>query len=163
MKVTEQSLHQLPPSDNHRVIPEKLRNGRARHDADGTACAKRDSAMPISIAHEGDNLFRLDIRGTLRLVEFETCQERLIAEMARTGPSRLLFVLKEFKGWEPDAGWSDLSFYVKHGDKIERIAIVGPERWRSEALMFAAADLRKAPVEFFAEGNVAEARAWLTS
>ena len=60
-------------------------------------------------------------------------------------------------------GWSDLSFYVKHGDKIERIAIVGPERWRSEALMFAAADLRKAPVEFFAEGDVAEARAWLTS
>ena len=83
--------------------------------------------------------------------------------MARTGPSRLLFVLEEFKGWEPDAGWSDLSFYVKHGDRSSASRIVGPERWRSEALMFAAADLRKAPVEFFAEGAVAEARAWLTS
>ena len=119
--------------------------------------------MPISMEHEGNNVFRLDVRGTLRLVEFETCQERLIAEMTRIGPIRLLFVLEEFEGWEPHAGWSDLSFYVKHGDKIERIAIVGPERWRSEALMFAAADLRKAPVEFFAEGDVAEARAWLTS
>ena len=119
--------------------------------------------MPISMEHEGDNVFRLDIRGTLRLAEFETCQERLIAEMTRTGPIRLLFVLAGFEGWEPHAGWSDLSFYVKHGDRIERIAIVGPERWRSEALMFAAADLRKAPVEFFLEGAVAEARAWLTS
>ena len=119
--------------------------------------------MPISIEHEGDNVFRLDMRGTLRLVDFETCQERLLTEMRRTGTSRLLFVLDGFDGWEPHAGWSDLSFYVTHGDKIERIAIVGPERWRSEALMFAAADLRKAPVEFFLEGAVTEARAWLTS
>ena len=111
----------------------------------------------------GGNVFRLDVGGTLRLVELERCQERLVAEMARTGPSRLLFVLKGFEGWERDPRWNDLSFYVRHGDKIERIAIVGPERWRSEALMFAAADLRKAPVEFFLDGAVTEARAWLTS
>ena len=36
--------------------------------------------MPISMEHEGDNLFRLDIRGTLRLAELDTCQEPLIAE-----------------------------------------------------------------------------------
>ena len=66
------------------------------------------------------------------------------------------------KGGTP-ARWNDLSFYVKHGDTIERIAIVGPERWRSETLMFAGADLRRAPVGFFAEGAVAEARAWLSA
>jgi hypothetical protein len=51
--------------------------------------------------HEGDNLFRLDIRGTLRLAELETCQERLIAEMRRTGTSRLLFVLEASKSPKP--------------------------------------------------------------
>ena len=56
-----------------------------------------------------------------------------------------------------------MTFYVKHGDSIERIAIVGDERWRGEALMFAAADLRRAPVEFFAESALAEARAWLSA
>ena len=60
--------------------------------------------MPISMEHEGDNVFRLDIRGTLRLVEFETCQERLLAEMRPTGTSRLLFVLEGFEGWEPTPG-----------------------------------------------------------
>ena len=59
--------------------------------------------------------------------------------------------------------WNDMSFYVKHGDSIERIAIVGDERWRGEALMFAAADLRKGPVEFFSQPAVAEARAWLVA
>lgn len=119
--------------------------------------------MPISLEHERDNLFRLDMRGTLRHAEFAECQARLAEAIARDGPSRLLVILDGFEGWETHAGWSDLSFYVKHGDAIERIAIVGPERWRSETLMFAAADLRRAPVQFFVEGSEAEARAWLTS
>jgi stage II sporulation SpoAA-like protein len=50
-----------------------------------------------------------------------------------------------------------------HGDRIERIAIVRPERWRNEALMFAGADLRKAPVEFFGEKALANARTWLSA
>jgi hypothetical protein len=51
---------------------------------------------------------------------------------------------------------------VTYGDAIERIAIVGDERWRDLALMFAAADLRKAPVEYFAPDAIAEARGWLS-
>jgi hypothetical protein len=119
--------------------------------------------MPISLEHEADNVFRLDVRGLLGQAELEQSQQRLAAEMARGGPARLLFVLDGFEGWDPEARWNDLSFYVKHGDTIERIAIVGPERWRSETLMFAGADLRRAPVGFFVEGAVGEARAWLTA
>ena len=48
-------------------------------------------------------------------------------------------------------------------DAIQRIAIVGNERWRAEMLMFAAADLRRAPVEFFPEGELTKARAWLSA
>jgi SpoIIAA-like len=119
--------------------------------------------MPISMEHERDNVFRLDVRGILGQAELEESQKRLIAEMPRTGSVRLLFVLDGFEGWDPQARWNDLSFYVRHGDTIERIAIVGPERWRSETLMFAGADLRRAPVGFFVEGAVTEARAWLTA
>jgi hypothetical protein len=83
--------------------------------------------------------------------------------MRRVGAIRLLFVLDAFEGWEPHEGWSDLSFYVKHGDAIERIAIVGDERWKDEALMFASADLRKAPVEFFRTERLAGANDWLSA
>jgi hypothetical protein len=72
-------------------------------------------------------------------------------------------VLKAFEGWESNEDWNNLAFYVQHGDAIERIAIVGQERWRDLALMFAAADLRKGPVEFFPETSLAQARAWLSA
>ena len=74
-----------------------------------------------------------------------------------------MFVLDQFEGWDARDNWSDLSFYARHGQTIERIAIVGDERWRSEALMFAGADLRNAPVEFFPAPAVTDARAWLTA
>jgi hypothetical protein len=118
--------------------------------------------MPITMSHEHDNVYRVEIRGTLRKADLDECQNRLAAEIKRDRPARLLFLLDEFEGWEPNANWSDLSFYVKHGDSIQRIAIVGDERWRSQTLMFAGADLRTAPVEFFPEGSVDEARAWLS-
>jgi hypothetical protein len=119
--------------------------------------------MPMFVHHERDNIYRVVVRGTLRKGDLERSQDQLLGEMARTGPVRLLFVLDGFDGWESGTGWNDLSFYVTHGDRIERIAIVGPERWRSETLMFAGADLRKAPVEFFHENADADARTWLSS
>jgi SpoIIAA-like len=121
--------------------------------------------MPMAMTQEAGNIFRLDMRGTLRKADLDRCQASLAAEMRRLGPVRLLFVLDRFEGWEPSDNWSDLTFYATYGDTIDRIAIVGDERWRSEALMFAGADLRRAPVEFFpgSSGADAAARAWLTA
>ena len=119
--------------------------------------------MAITMQHERDNIYRLEVSGLLKKADMDQWQDALIVEMARIGPVRLLFLLKGFDGWERNADWSDLTFYVKHGDKIERIAIVGDERWRSEALMFAGADLRRAPVEFFGEKALGNARTWLSS
>jgi SpoIIAA-like len=119
--------------------------------------------MPISMQHEGDNVYRVELAGTLQQRDFNRCQEEVVREIERIGPVRLLFVLRQFDGWERSGGWNDLSFYISHGDLIERIAIVGPARWRDESMMFAAADLRRAPVEFFPESALADARAWLAS
>jgi hypothetical protein len=118
--------------------------------------------MSIELHHEHDNVFRLDLSGLLRQQEFERSQQQVLGEALRGGPVRLLFVLQDFDGWDSGDDWRDLSFYVKHGSAIERIAIVGPERWRDLTLMFAAADMRQAPVEFFPTGEIAEARTWLS-
>jgi hypothetical protein len=119
--------------------------------------------MPISMQHERDNIYRFDVTGVLKKSDLEASERLLAAEMGRVGSTRLLFVLKDFGGWETNPNWGDLTFYVKHGESIERIAIVGDERWRDGALMFASADLRKAPVEFFSASALAEARAWLSA
>ncbi len=119
--------------------------------------------MTIAMKQEQDNVFRLDVHGMLRKADFDQCQSRLVDEIERWGRIRLLFVLDRFEGWEPKDRWNDLTFYAKHGSAIERIAIVGDERWRNETLMFAGADLREGPVEFFATDSIADARTWLTS
>jgi stage II sporulation SpoAA-like protein len=119
--------------------------------------------MPVALRHEHGNIYGLEIRGTLRRADFAECERMLATEIERIGPVRLLVLLEGFQGWEAPANWNDLTFYVKHGDSIERIAIVGDERWRSEALMFASADLRRGPVEFFITKAIADARAWLAA
>ena len=119
--------------------------------------------MPIAMQHERDNIYRMEVSGVLKKSDLDRCQAMLAAEMSRIGTTRLLFILNGFEGWEANPNWGDLTFYVRHGDSIERIAIVGDERWRGEALMFASADLRRAPVEFFAENEIGDARAWLAA
>jgi hypothetical protein len=119
--------------------------------------------MATSLEHERDNIYRLEVAGVLRMADLLESGALLSAEIGRIGPVRLLVVLEAFAGWDPQGPWNDLSFYVKHGDSIERIAIVGDDRWRSEAMMFAAAGLRKAPVEFFPGNDLAKARAWLST
>jgi hypothetical protein len=120
--------------------------------------------MPITLQHESANFYRLEMSGWLSKPEFDRCSESLATEIRRIGPVRLLVVLSQFEGWEQNPNWGDLSFFVAQGDSIDRIAIVGDERWRGETLMFASADLRRAPVEFFSSPNaLVEARAWLAA
>ncbi len=121
--------------------------------------------MPIALEQETDRVFRIEMRGLLRKADLDRCQSRLATEMSRLAPVRLLFVLDGFEAGSRETTGATLTFYAKYSDCIDRIAIVGDERWRSEALMFAGADLRRAPVEFFA-GSASDdsaARAWLTA
>jgi len=117
--------------------------------------------VPLSMTSERDGVYRLDVSGLLRKAEFDRWQASLAREMDRAATVKLLVVLNRFEGWDANDNWSDLSFYATHGDKIARIAIVGDERWRGQMLMFAVADLRKAPVEYFGAHAIADARAWL--
>jgi hypothetical protein len=117
--------------------------------------------MPAGLQHDHDNVFRIDIQGTLHKHDLDRCGQEIAGEIVRFGRVRLLIVLDRFDGWDAMDNWKDLTFYVRYGDAIDRIAIVGDERWRSLALMFANADLRRGPVEYFTSDAVAEARTWL--
>ena len=117
--------------------------------------------MPIAVVHETGNVYRLEIGGRLTRTELAACESELAGALQAGGTARLLCVANGFVGWDGD-GWQNLSFYVAHGDAIDRIAVVADERWRDELLMFAAAGLRRAPVEFFSAHDVARARAWLS-
>ena len=86
--------------------------------------------MPIDLTPGGDRVFELEIRGILAKADIDRVQAQLVDEIERDGPVRILFVLDQFEGWAPHENWHDLTFYVKYGALIERIAIVGDEKWR---------------------------------
>ena len=115
----------------------------------------------LTLTHEGDDVYRVDLTGVLRKADFDRSSAAIAREIDRGGPVKVLVVLDGFEGWDSRDNWSDLSFYATYGDRIARLAIVGDERWRTEMLMFAVADLRTAPVEYFAGPAIAQARAWL--
>ena len=117
--------------------------------------------MPASIQREEGNLFRIHISGILRQAELKDVQAVAAREIRRLGRITLLFVLEQFQGWERGADWSDLDFYAAHDKDIDKIAIVGDEKWRDHGMAFAGAGLRKAAVRFFPPTESAQARAWL--
>ena|SRR5689334_9804842 len=120
--------------------------------------------MSISLLHDHDNVYRMEVSGLLRKAEWDRYESTMAGEMRRSGHVKLLVVIQHnFEGWERGVNWNDLTFYVAHGDEIDRIAIVGDDRWKADALVFAAAGLRKAPVEFFTPDDVARATAWLSA
>ena len=117
--------------------------------------------MPASIQHESGTIFRVRISGVLRQTELKDVQAVAAREIGRLGKIKLLFVLEEFEGWERDKAWGDLEFYMAHDKDIEKIAIIGEEKWRDHGMAFAGAGIRKAAVQFFRPADSAQARAWL--
>ena len=97
----------------------------------------------------------------MRKSEMENVQLQATPAIESGGNIRLLFILDRFEGWERNAAWGDMNFYLQHGKQLEKIAIVGDEQWRDQALMFAGAGLRQGEVEFFPDQEHSAAMAWL--
>lgn len=115
--------------------------------------------MSMDMRVEAQRLLVVRISGVLRRVELDECQ-RAAAQMIRdVGRANALVLLEGFQGWERADDWGDVSFLAEHDSDIEKIAIVGEERWRDEVLMFAGAGVRHSPVQYFNDPN--SARAWL--
>jgi hypothetical protein len=55
--------------------------------------------------------------------------------IAREGKVRVLTILDDFEGWERHEDWGDVSFMMQEGQQIEKMAIVGDEKWKDDCLL----------------------------
>lgn len=117
--------------------------------------------MPATIQQTTNNIYVLRLSGILLESEFRSTQDTLASDIDAGIKPRLLAILENFEGWERGAEWGNLDFMYWHSPEIAKIAIVGDRRWESEAMAFAGAGLRKAPMKFFPPDEQAQARAWL--
>ena len=118
--------------------------------------------MPVTIQDEPNDICLLQISGTLKRSEFAAKRAEIAVKIEFGAKPRLLAILEDFEGWERGADWNDLDFLISHGGEIAKFAIVAEPRWETQALAFAGAGVRRAPVKFFPPNEVAAARTWLT-
>ncbi len=118
--------------------------------------------MPIEIEYEPNDICVLRISGVLKQSEFAAEQGALRDKIDSGAKPRVLAIVENFEGCERGADWNDFDFLLSHCGEIAKIAIVAEPRWEVQALAFAGAGVRRAPVKFFPPDELAAARAWLT-
>ena len=117
--------------------------------------------MPLQIQYQPNDICVLRISGVLKRDEFAAAQDELARKIDAGAKPRVLVVGENFEGWERGADWNDLDFLLSHSGEIAKIALVTDPRWEVQALAFAGAGVRRAPVKFFRSNELAQARTWL--
>lgn len=117
--------------------------------------------MPIKLKAENDGkLVSIHISGKLIREDYEYFVpefERLVSEY---GKLYLLFDMTGFHGWDAAALWEDTKFAVHHFSDIEKIAMVGENKWQHGMAVFCK-PFTKATIRYFDHPDAAEARKWL--
>ncbi|MGV3530997.1 MAG: STAS/SEC14 domain-containing protein [Chthoniobacteraceae bacterium] len=118
--------------------------------------------MPANIQRISADTYVLNLKGMVQRSEFAKTHETVSPDLGLGVKPRIFAILEDFEGWESGAEWGDLAFsFSTESHEIAKIVIVGDPRWEGEALAFAGAGYRRAPVKFFPTGQEAEARTWL--
>ena len=72
----------------------------------------------------------------------------------------MLFIMRDFHGWEPGAAWDDFHFGLKHDQQVERIAMVGEKKWQ-EWMTKIASRLVQTEVRYFDLADEEKAEKWV--
>lgn len=108
---------------------------------------------------QGDTLV-FKISGKLNHSELVSVQRNAAEILKKSGTKHMLVLAENFEGWGK-GDWGDLSGQMMMEPHIDRMAIVGDEKWRSLALMFAGKGVRRMPIQYFVPTDLAKAKAWL--
>lgn len=119
--------------------------------------------MSVEIIDASGKLLQLKIRGMLKKADHERLVQIAKEAIAREGKIRALIIAEGFQGWERHEAWGDVSFMMEEGQHIEKMAIVGDEIWKDDALAFTAKGFRPTAIEFFPTPRMNEARTWLAA
>lgn len=118
--------------------------------------------MPIKINEENDeNLIVVHVSGKLTKADYTEFVPEFERLFRLKGKLNVLFDMTHFSGWDAAAFWEDIKFDFKHFSDIDRLAIVGEEKWQQVMAMFCK-PFTKAKIRYFDHANEAEALKWLT-
>lgn len=117
--------------------------------------------MPIRLSEEnGGKIITVHVSGKLEKADYQHFVPEFERLIMQHGKLRILFDMKAFHGWEVSAAWEDFKFGMKHFSDIERLAMVGEEKWQHGMATFCK-PFTRATVRYFDQADATEARKWL--
>jgi hypothetical protein len=116
--------------------------------------------MSAEIVNDQGDTLVFKITGKLAQSELVAAQKNAAKILEKEGTKHMLVLAENFEGWDK-GDWGDLSGQVMMEPYIDKMAIVGDEKWKNLALMFAGQGIRHLPIEFFPPTDLAKAQAWL--
>ena len=117
--------------------------------------------MPIKMEPPAGKIGVARVSGKMVKADLDAFQQASLPAMQEKGDARVLILLEDFEGWEAGSGWADTQFIETNDKYLSKMAIVGPEEWRDQALMFTLASMRPVDIRFFLPDEEAVARVWL--
>jgi hypothetical protein len=126
-----------------------------------TAGGNREASMAIQMSEEnGGRTLVVQVSGKLQAANYEHLVPTFERLVQQHGKLRVLFEMDGFHGWETGALWADIKFDVKHFADIERLAMVGENKWEQGMATFCQ-PFTKATIRYFDHAHAGEARTWL--
>ena len=117
--------------------------------------------MPIkSTPLISEKVLHVRLNGRLTDADYQAFVPELEGLIAQHGSVRLLVELSDFQGWSIGALWDDFMISRRHGDAIERLAIVGEKSWQ-EWMTRMARPFLKSEVRYFDQAHAGDARRWV--
>ena len=108
----------------------------------------------------GGKVLELRVQGKLEREDYATFVPEIERLIERHGKLRMLVDMHDFHGWSAGALWEDIKFDARHFNHIERLAIVGEEKWQKGMAAFCK-PFTTATVRYFDRADADVARAWI--
>ena len=110
--------------------------------------------------HNDSNLIEVTVAEKLEDQDYDRLIPALEAAWMKHDKLRLLWVMKDFKGWKPHALLTDTKMDVKHANDFEKVAMVGEKGWQ-QAMTKLMKPFTSADVKYFDEDERDEALKWV--
>jgi len=117
--------------------------------------------MALEIHEElGGKTLEVRASGKLRRENYRRFVPRVEQLIREHGKIRVLFDMRDFRGWDAGALWEDIKFNFRHYRDVERLALVGEKRWQ-KAMGSICRPFTTAKIRYFDRREIDRAREWI--
>jgi hypothetical protein len=116
--------------------------------------------MIEQLPSSSQNVLGFRLSGKLHDEDYKHFVPTIDAAVAQSGKIRLLAEFHDFHGWDLHALWDDIKFSTTHCTQIEKIALVGENKWE-EWMAKVCKPFTMAKIQYFDASQMGAAWTWL--